>query len=57
MMLQLVCLHLQLTKEESLLNFEASSALELHNRVRAFAGWPGTSAMFSLEDEAAGKSQ
>ena len=38
-----------------MLDFSAASALELHNRVRGFAGWPGTSAAFVLEDEATGE--
>ncbi|PNH00463.1 Methionyl-tRNA formyltransferase, partial [Tetrabaena socialis] len=44
----------QLTREESMLDFASGSAPELHNRVRAFAGWPGTSGRFLLVDEASG---
>ncbi len=45
----------QLTREESVLDLSAASAAALHNRVRAFAGWPGTSATFLLLDEASGE--
>ena len=44
----------QLTKEEAVLDLTSHTALELHNRVRAFAGWPGTSIGLILEDEGAG---
>ncbi|PNH11865.1 Methionyl-tRNA formyltransferase [Tetrabaena socialis] len=44
----------KLTREESMLDFASGSAPELHNRVRAFAGWPGTSGRFLLVDEASG---
>ena len=47
----------QLSKEEGLLDFSAHDAQVLHNKVRAFAGWPGTSARFTLQDEATGGTQ
>ena len=47
----------QLTKEESILDLASHTALELHNRVRAFAGWPGTSIGLILEDEGAGEKE
>lgn len=50
-------LHPQLSKEEGLLDFSAHDAQVLHNKVRAFAGWPGTSARFTLQDEATGGTQ
>ena len=50
-------LHLQLSKEEGLLDFRVHDAQVLHNKVRAFAGWPGTSARFTLQDETTGGTQ
>ncbi|GIL58279.1 hypothetical protein Vafri_13359 [Volvox africanus] len=47
----------QLTREEAHLDFSAAPAAVLHNRVRAFAGWPGTSATFHVQDEATGVSE
>ncbi|GIL79318.1 hypothetical protein Vretimale_16514 [Volvox reticuliferus] len=44
----------QLTREEAHLDFFSAPAAVLHNRVRAFAGWPGTSATFLVQDEATG---
>lgn len=37
-------------REEAALDFGSSSAQALHDRVRAFAGWPGTTASFELLD-------
>ncbi|GAX75937.1 hypothetical protein CEUSTIGMA_g3380.t1 [Chlamydomonas eustigma] len=45
----------KLTKEESNLDFTSCSATALHNKVRAFAGWPGTTAYITLEEESTGK--
>ena len=39
----------KLTKEEGRLNLRSSTAQELHDKVRAFAGWPGTSLSFVIE--------
>ncbi|GIL58280.1 hypothetical protein Vafri_13359 [Volvox africanus] len=47
----------KLTREEAHLDFSAAPAAVLHNRVRAFAGWPGTSATFHVQDEATGVSE
>lgn len=44
----------QLGREESMLDFARDSAEVTHNRVRGFAGWPGTSARFEVTDEASG---
>ncbi|GFH07159.1 uncharacterized protein HaLaN_01920 [Haematococcus lacustris] len=41
----------KLSKEDSPLDFFTCPAAELHNRVRALAGWPGTTARFSLVEE------
>eukprot|EP00898_Chlorokybus_atmophyticus_P005595 jgi/Chlat1/6036/Chrsp4S06329 len=42
----------KLDKEEGLLTFGPdSTARALHNKVRAFAGWPGTRAHFAIEKE------
>ena len=41
----------KLTKEESRLDLRACSAQELHDKVRAFAGWPGTNVTFVLAEE------
>ena len=38
----------KLSKEEGVLDFASSEAIVLHNRVRAFAGWPGTVATFDI---------
>jgi hypothetical protein len=46
---------LQISKEEGHLDFTSGTAQQLHNKVCAFAGWPGTSASFILHDEASGK--
>ena len=45
----------QLTKEEGALDFASHTAIQLHNKVRAFAGWPGTSARFALKDKETGE--
>jgi methionyl-tRNA formyltransferase len=45
-----------MSKEESQLDFSLP-AQQLHNKVRAFAGWPGTTASFTLVDEASGKTE
>ncbi|KXZ47585.1 hypothetical protein GPECTOR_34g744 [Gonium pectorale] len=47
----------KLSREEGLLDFSSSPAAALHNRVRAFAGWPGTSARLLLRDEATGAAE
>lgn len=39
-----------MSKAESLLDFSSLSAIECHNKVRAFAGWPGTRGEFVLVD-------
>ncbi len=39
---------LQMSKDEGALDFSLP-ARQLHNKVRAFAGWPGTSATLWLE--------
>jgi methionyl-tRNA formyltransferase len=56
-------LPLQLTKEEAQLDFQQSAPV-LHNKLRAFAGWPGTfaaltvtSSSSSSEDAAAQQQQ
>ena len=43
----------QLRKEESVLDFRLP-AVQLHNTVRGFAGWPGTSAMLTVMDDTSG---
>ena len=45
---------MQLTREESYLDLSSLSARMLHNKVRAFAGWPGTRATLFLEDRITG---
>jgi methionyl-tRNA formyltransferase len=40
----------KITAEESLLDFQ-KSATELHNKVRAFSGWPGTKARFLIAEK------
>lgn len=47
----------QLRREESLLDFSCCTAGQLHNRVRGFAGWPGTSGRFLLQDEDTGAAE
>ncbi|GLC48684.1 hypothetical protein PLESTB_000125500 [Pleodorina starrii] len=47
----------KLSREESVLDFSSAPAAVLHNRVRAFAGWPGTSATFLMQDEASGATE
>ncbi|KAG2430426.1 hypothetical protein HXX76_009951 [Chlamydomonas incerta] len=47
----------KLGREESMLDFARDSAEVAHNRVRGFAGWPGTSARFEVTDEASGASE
>lgn len=37
--------------EEAQICFERESALRVHNKVRAFAGWPGTWATFEVAEE------
>lgn len=39
-----------MSKAESQLNFQDSTALECHNQVRAFSGWPGSRATFVVRD-------
>ncbi|GMH35325.1 hypothetical protein BSKO_03193 [Bryopsis sp. KO-2023] len=40
----------KMSRDESLLDFKTGTALQCHNKVRAFAGWPGTRARFVLHD-------
>lgn len=47
--------HTQLSRQESFLDFGHSSAVACHNKVRAFAGWPGTRATFNIEDRLTGE--
>lgn len=50
---------LQIAKEESQLDFR-QSALQLHNKIRAFAGWPGTFSTFVISsngDASSGQQQ
>ncbi|KAG2431327.1 hypothetical protein HYH02_013455 [Chlamydomonas schloesseri] len=47
----------KLGREESMLDFGRGTAEVIHNRVRGFAGWPGTSARFEVTDEASGASE
>eukprot|EP00850_Spirogloea_muscicola_P011007 SM000066S20482 [mRNA] locus=s66:492462:502032:- [translate_table: standard] len=42
--------------EEGILSF-SESALVLHNKVRGFAGWPGTKASFDVHDPSGGRSE
>ncbi|GFR44726.1 hypothetical protein Agub_g6052 [Astrephomene gubernaculifera] len=42
----------KLTREEAVLPLLSLPAAQLHNRVRAFAGWPGSVARLALWDEA-----
>nr|AKF43270.1 protein pigment defective 194 [Erodium chrysanthum] len=44
----------KVTPEESWLSFDQDATL-LHNKVRAFAGWPGTRAKIAIIDEANGE--
>ena len=44
----------KVSSEEGDLDFSALSALEAHNKVRAFDGWPGTKATFIIQDEKKG---
>ena len=44
----------KVSSEEGDLDFSALSALEEHNKVRAFDGWPGTKATFIIQDEKKG---
>ncbi|KAG1663821.1 hypothetical protein FOA52_013386 [Chlamydomonas sp. UWO 241] len=44
----------KLRKEDAALDFTSCTAQQLHNKVRAFAGWPGTTASFRVEEEASG---
>jgi methionyl-tRNA formyltransferase len=37
---------------EAAVDFAHDSALAIHNKVRGFAGWPGTWSLFDLEGEA-----
>lgn len=55
MPLPYLCGCTQLRKEDASLRW-SRSARELHNQVRAFAGWPGTVGSFSLHDAASGTS-
>eukprot|EP00983_Pelagomonas_calceolata_P084072 1156289-Pelagomonas_calceolata.AAC.5 len=52
--MHLACMSMQLTREEAHLDF-SRPALSLHNTVRGFAGWPGTSASFVLRDKNTGE--
>lgn len=40
----------KLSVNESRIDFSASNALQVHNKVRAFAGWPGTWSSFIVGD-------
>ncbi|KAL2551879.1 formyltransferase [Forsythia ovata] len=44
----------KITQEESWLSFD-QEAIVLHNKVRAFAGWPGTRAKVSVQDPRSGQ--
>ena len=44
----------KVSSEEGNLDFSALSALEAHNKVRAFDGWPGTKATFRIQDDKKG---
>ena len=44
----------KVSSEEGNLDFSALSALEAHNKVRAFDGWPGTKATFMIQDDKKG---
>ena len=41
----------KISKEEGELNFETMTAVECHNNVRAFFGWPGSSMELKIDDE------
>ena len=41
----------KVSAEEGILDFNELSALEAHNKVRAFDGWPGTKATFQVRGE------
>jgi methionyl-tRNA formyltransferase len=45
-----------MSREEAQLDF-SQPAQRLHDKVRAFAGWPGTFAPFTLLDDASGKAE
>lgn len=45
-----------MSKEEGALDFRQPAQV-LHNKVRAFAGWPGTSASFVAHNEEGGRSE
>lgn len=47
----------KLSKHESILDFNCLTAMQAHNKVRAFRGWPGTSATFSLCDSDTGEAE
>jgi hypothetical protein len=47
---------MQLSREDAELDFHSATATQLHNRVRAFAGWPGTSGRFLVRDNTTGAS-
>jgi methionyl-tRNA formyltransferase len=49
-------LPVQLTKEEAQLNFQQSARV-LHNKVRAFAGWPGTFAALTVTSSSSSSSE
>ena len=38
----------KMSKDEAALDFGAKSAQQLHDQVRAFAGWPGTTAALRI---------
>ncbi len=42
----------KITASEAAVCFATESALAIHNKVRGFAGWPGTWSLFDLEGEA-----
>ena len=44
----------KVSSEEGDLDFTELSALQAHNKVRAFDGWPGTKATFIIQDEKKG---
>jgi methionyl-tRNA formyltransferase len=47
----------KVSSEEGNLDFSKLSALEAHNKVRAFDGWPGTKATFLVKDDTKGETK
>lgn len=47
----------KMSKAESELNFKENTAVECHNKVRAFSGWPGSRAIFVSKDLDKGKEE